>query len=803
MAFSYTIDPSGIKYINIPSSGLKGLNYKPRYANNNFEYADQDGIKTFINAVELNWNGAQLKNGSTVKATLNTTGEMLSILQTAYNYATTYTGTTSLTSSSVLGTINGQSLKYGGSINIEVGSQLTGATTTVLGGIKTKYHKTGNATIVDTSSSTVTNRNYGVETDGTYLAFVNVPWTDTDTKVTSAANHYTPTTDSNSALSASASNGTAAWGTQVVKGVTVSRDTKGHITGISVQSAAIPAQPTSVTGNAGTATKLATARTLTIGSTGKTFDGSANVNWTLTEIGAAAAGHTHTEYITESKLASKSYITTSVADERYATKNHQHTQYAPIEHAHSNYAPKSHASTATTYGVGTDANYGHLKISGAYTTKTSAKDIALSLGAAYNLYTAFVTRINDLTAKIESLTTRVETLEGFHTIKPVTDVTVKPKTYTLYGKGNTAQLTYSILPTDASNKTVTWNSSAAGIATVNGEGKVKTVSKGSATITATANDGSGISDTCAVTVSEARITGISVNTNYIEAEYGGIISSRFDTRQTIKPGDGLVFNEGFTYTITRGGGATIDSRTGEISIAYVGETYFNISSNADSTYYVEVSVNITKGNQTLSANQTTLSWGASDALSAKTVTISGNKTQLSVSSSNPNINATISGTTVTITPTSRGIINAKVTISASETDKYKASSVYITVNVPEWVQYYWYAGQTNPANNSRITSTVGAEGWRLISNPNTVSQSNPLFDTTTTSDDRIVGTSSNYWFIALPADKLYKIYDSDYEDQIAVGNFEKQSSTVSFKGVNYNVYKGVGTSRNFDGYTIY
>ena len=44
--------------------------------------------------------------------------------------------------------------------------------------------------------------------------------------------------------------------------------------------------------------------------------------------------------------------------------------------------------------------------------------------------------------------------------------------------------------------------------------------------------------------------------------------------------------------------------------------------------------------------------------------------------------------------------------------------------------YYWYAGQTNPASNSTITSTVGAEGWRLIDNPNTVSQSNPLFDTT-------------------------------------------------------------------------
>ena len=41
------------------------------------------------------------------------------------------------------------------------------------------------------------------------------------------------------------------------------------------------------------ATKLTAARTLTIGSTGKTFDGSADVSWTLSEIGAAAADHSH------------------------------------------------------------------------------------------------------------------------------------------------------------------------------------------------------------------------------------------------------------------------------------------------------------------------------------------------------------------------------------------------------------------------------------------------------------------------------------------------------------------------------
>ena len=46
-------------------------------------------------------------------------------------------------------------------------------------------------------------------------------------------------------------------------------------------------------GNANTASTLASARTLTIGSKGKTFDGSANVSWTLAEIGAAESGHTH------------------------------------------------------------------------------------------------------------------------------------------------------------------------------------------------------------------------------------------------------------------------------------------------------------------------------------------------------------------------------------------------------------------------------------------------------------------------------------------------------------------------------
>lgn len=76
----------------------------------------------------------------------------------------------------------------------------------------------------------------------------NPAWRDdanTDTKVTSAANHYTPSADSASQLSADASSTTAAtWNTtSMVTGVNIQRDAKGHVTGVTVDSIKMPANP--------------------------------------------------------------------------------------------------------------------------------------------------------------------------------------------------------------------------------------------------------------------------------------------------------------------------------------------------------------------------------------------------------------------------------------------------------------------------------------------------------------------------------------------------------------------------------
>ena len=106
------------------------------------------------------------------------------------------------------------------------------------------------------------------------------------------------------------------------------------------------------------------------------------------------------------------------------------------------------------------------------------------------------------------------------------------------------------------------------------------------------------------------------------------------------------------------------------------------------------------------------------------------------------------------------------------------------------------------ANNSTITSTTGEQGWRLIQQPNSVTKDNPLFDTTDGNEEAIVGTMAANWYIAFPADKSYRIFDSDHEDQITAGNFYVYSY-VTFNDVEYVVYKGFGTARKWWGYTIY
>ena len=88
------------------------------------------------------------------------------------------------------------------------------------------------------------------------------------------------------------------------------------------------------------------------------------------------------------------------------------------------------------------------------------------------------------------------------TPKPVkvSGITLSQTSLTMTLKGQTASLTATVTPDNAANKNITWSSSDSSIATVNASGTVTAIANGTADITATAADGSGVSAKCSVTV---------------------------------------------------------------------------------------------------------------------------------------------------------------------------------------------------------------------------------------------------------------------------------------------------------------
>ena len=82
----------------------------------------------------------------------------------------------------------------------------------------------------------------------------------------------------------------------------------------------------------------------------------------------------------------------------------------------------------------------------------------------------------------------------------VSSVTINPSTVKLTSKGQTAQLSASVLPSNAANNSVTWSSSNTNVVTVSSDGFITALANGNTTITATALDGSGKSGSCTVTV---------------------------------------------------------------------------------------------------------------------------------------------------------------------------------------------------------------------------------------------------------------------------------------------------------------
>ena len=119
------------------------------------------------------------------------------------------------------------------------------------------------------------------------------------------------------------------------------------------------------------------------------------------------------------------------------------------------------------------------------------------------------------------------------------------------------------------------------------------------------------------------------------------------------------------------------------------------------------------------------------------------------------------------------------------------------------ITYYWYVGQTDPSTMSSISPIVtdmSSPGWREIGTTiGTYTFASPLYNS---SSNPISGSSKTNWYVAVPSTSSLSIYDSDDVNEVNVGNWTTEQQ-ITVAGITYNVYKSVGTMRNFNVYWVH
>ncbi len=148
--------------------------------------------------------------------------------------------------------------------------------------------------------------------------------------------------------------------------------------------------------------------------------------------------------------------------------------------------------------------------------KNGKASTPIDLKVGSNPVTIVVTAEDDLTTKDYFLTIeRAATGPSVPpyippTVYPVEKVELDRTSLDLIAGGQTAMLSTSIQPANATEQRVTWSSSDEGVARVNQNGMVTPVAPGTATITVTTLD-QGKTATCLVTVKELPISGLEVD----------------------------------------------------------------------------------------------------------------------------------------------------------------------------------------------------------------------------------------------------------------------------------------------------
>ena len=274
-------------------------------------------------------------------------------------------------------------------------------------------------------------------------------------------------------------------------------------------------------------------------------------------------------------------------------------------------------------------------------------------------------------------------------------------------EGGSETLTATVSPDNATNKSVSWKSSATDIATVDGSGKVTAVKPGSATITVSTTDG-GKTASCAVTVTEQAkivITGntakvpvsggtaefpIQYNTSYtIEIESSAQSWLHFVETRAMQSGT-LVFSVDANKGEARTGKATVkdnEGKVGAITLTFEQEAYIAVTSVQIAPETAELEVG-----ETLGLTVAVLPEEATD----KTVTWSSDNESVATVSEDGLVTA-LAGGTATITAKA-GDASTSCLVSVNFIDEHiqeVMAKFYTALDARNWTDP-WIPGETWP-----------------------------------------------------------------------------------------------------------
>jgi uncharacterized protein YjdB len=324
------------------------------------------------------------------------------------------------------------------------------------------------------------------------------------------------------------------------------------------------------------------------------------------------------------------------------------------------------------------------------TNKTVAWSITSgSTLASINASTGLVTAIDNGTVTVRATANDGSGIYGTFTITisnqvvTVTGITVTGAggATTITTDNGTLQLSAAILPSNATNKSVTWSiTSGSSLASINAStGLVAAIDNGAVTVRATANDGSGVYGTFTITISNqvVLVTGITVTgaggATTITTDNGTLQLSA-----AILPSNAT--NKTITWSITNGSTlASINTSTGLVTAIDNGAVTVRAAANDGSGVYGTLAITIS--NQVIHVSSITVTGaGGATTIFTDNGTLQLNTAILPSYSSNKTITWSVTNNTGEATITQSGLVTAiavgTVTARATAND---GSGVYGTL----------------------------------------------------------------------------------------------------------------------------